>query len=146
MNREQIRGLKRLKRLGEGLLLVEERNFEFAILAQNRRGCGFVGCAIGHAPDILPNWFKKKDCGYFGFEITTKTKHGLKEVTSFEAFNTTEGTPSLFSHVFGIDRNEAALLFMPGPRPQLSIGATPKQVGRNIIRFVDEKLMEDAAT
>lgn len=145
MNREQKRGLARLRKLGEGIQSLEQKHFNFGVMAQETYSCGFIGCAIGHAHSILPKWFSNEKVGsyYKYIQVKAKQKDGSMKPIHVDGM---ERGDNRMKNVFGISDREAMLLFMPGPKPQLRSTATKEEVGQNIIQFVERKLAEDAAT
>lgn len=140
-------GLKKLKRLAEFLMTnVERKKFIFSSFAKftdvsmytsssaertcsANHKCCTKACALGWATTIWPKHLKLST-GYYGTDVILINSGYEAGYENFEAAE----------QFFDITYDEAIDLFAPNEK--LGKYATPKQVAKNILKFVKQKEKE----
>lgn len=116
----------RLLKLADHLSELPRKLFDFGTYAE-KRSCGTVGCAMGHAC-MMPA-FKRLGAG-------------LKEMPNDDVLWPTIGgvaSPvTVGKELFGVGIDDYESLFMPH-ESGLGADATPKQVAKHIRKFVAER-------
>ena len=132
---------KRLIKLADFLDKLPRKKFDFGHIVKGydkprkTLDCGSVACAIGWCPVIFPRLVKyAPPAAYSIGDYEVIPKDGACEGAFF---GSTE-------RLFGIDREEALGLFEPGEQDRIDLPftgnrATPKQVAKNIRRFIKWK-------
>ena len=139
----------RLNALADFLDTVPKKSFNFSIFADgNLNECGTTGCALGWATTMTR--FKR-----IGLELAMESDAMLRQISERKVILQKDGKKiaqhfGTAEHLFGISEHEAYGLFAPesscdwqptGLSPEED--ATPKQVAKNIRKFIKWKWPND---
>lgn len=122
-------GERRLLKLIAFLEKLPPRKFDFGDVRKYQAGCGTVGCAMGHTPEVFPKLVKATDEG-----ISLR-----KPEKDYEDFHYRYIAMALF----GIPEKHS-WMFSPGEQweahaslPTCRENATPKQVAKMLKRYLE---------
>lgn len=103
--------------------IVTPESFDFSMVYEDD-GCGATACAMGHAPNALPDKIQR-GCLLHLFAIGNSEKLGYSEAATL---------------LFGIGKKQANYLFTPDN--DLPNNATKEQVAEHLREFVYERFPE----
>lgn len=123
---------KRMQKLIDYLRQLDRKEFNFGILINE---CGSVGCAMGHTPYIWPKLVKYISWNHINYN----------NISLIKKTGSPSGYVNVAKELFGLTYQEALALFAPNHQyilnlPNLKENATPKQVAKNLEKFL--KVME----
>lgn len=121
--------IMRLEKLAAFLDKLPRKKFDFSDVVtafDPEKYCGTVGCAIGWTPAVFPDLVEwGRNC--YGANVFLRATHR-------------GGYNHVAENLFGVTYDESEKLFSPYCEAcPLGVGATPKQVAREIRKFIKEK-------